>query len=358
MNSYRIYTRQTLGLDNRVWLLMIIILVLSLGLLSYKVIDKKECVPFTFKVSNLGLHNDSVFYVGDILSFDASVASQDITWDFGDNNGASGAYVSHVFLKEGPFQITAKSNSLCTVAKEIIIKALPPDSTPLSGTFSRGKIIGNSSFTINSNEKFSYPLQAKSYEWSVQNQPDFGIKRGQKVSFSFPYSGSYRIRVQLDGDLTKTDYLDVEVLDDVKFKSKKESIPVLIPRAAAPEPAPSVNKGIDSTLNKPKVNSIKHIADQLFLTFLEQVENKTMTIPDFKEYGINEKTPVIANGQEHQDFKWLCDQLTEKKESHKTLFGITISTKHIKLESANLLSMNNGIVSIINVSYKYKKKGK
>lgn len=354
MNPYRIYTRQTLGLDNMVWLLMIIILILSLGLLSYKVIDKKECVSFTFKVRNLGLHNDSVFYVGDILSFNASIASQDIDWDFGDNNGASGAYVSHVFLKEGPFLITARSNSLCSVVKEIIIKAPLPDTAAQSQTFATGKIIGNASFTINTNQKFSYPLQATSYEWTVQNQPDFGIKRGQKVSFSFPYSGSYRIKVRLDSSLTKMDYLDVEVLDESKPKSKNEAIPVLIPRAPAPAPLPPVNKGIDSTSNKPKAIPIKFIADKLFLNYLEQVENKTMTISDFKDYGINETTPVIANGAEHHDFKWLCDQLTEKKESRKKFAGITISTKHIKLASANLQRMN-GIVSIINVSYNYKK---
>ncbi|MEO6843526.1 MAG: hypothetical protein ABI184_00055 [Ginsengibacter sp.] len=355
MNPYRIYTRQTLGLDNMVWLLMIIILILSLGLLSYKVIDKKECVPFTFKVRNLGLHNDSVFYVGDILSFNASIASQDIDWDFGDNNGASGAYVSHVFLKEGPFLITARSNSLCSVVKQIIIKSPLPDTAAQSQTFTTGKIIGNTSFTINTNQKFSYPVQAKSYEWSVQNQPDFGIKKGQKVSFSFPYSGSYRIKVRLDSSLTKMDYLDVEVLDETKPKPKIGPIPVLVPRDLTHEPLPPVNKGVvDSTLNKPKANKSLFIPDHLFLTYLEQVENKTMTISDFKIYGINEKTPVVANGGEHHDFKWLCDQLTEKKESRKKFAGITISTKHINLESASLQRMND-IVSIINVSYNYKK---
>ena len=42
MNFSRIYTRQTLRLDNMVWLVMIGVILLSLCLLSYNIIHKKE----------------------------------------------------------------------------------------------------------------------------------------------------------------------------------------------------------------------------------------------------------------------------------------------------------------------------
>lgn len=354
MNPSRIYTRQTLGLDNMVWLVMIMIIIFSLGLLSYKIIDKKECVAFTFKVRNLGSPHDSVFYVGDILSFNASMASQDIDWNFGDNSRTSGAYVSHVFLKEGSYLVTAKSKSLCSVVKEIIIKAPLPTIAAQSQIFVTGKIIGNSNFTINTSQIFSYPDQVKSYEWSVQNHPDLGIKRGRSVSFSFPYPGSYKIQVRLDSNFTKLDYLEVEVLDVTRSKSKIEDIPILIPRAPAPpsQTQPPANKEIDSIINKPKGNSIKFIANKLFLTYLEDVINKTKQVSDFADYGISEKTPVVVNGEEHHDFKWLCEELTKTKKTE--FLGITTSKKQIKLESANLQRMN-GIVSIVNVYYKYKK---
>ena len=354
MNPSRIFTRQTLGLDNKVWLVMIAVIAVSLGLLSYNVIHKKECADFTFNVRNLGSPNDSVFYVGDILSFSASNKSQDINWDFGDNDRTTGIYVSHAFMKEGAYLVRANSNSLCPVIKEIIVKVPLTTIEAQSDAFITGKIIGNSTCTINTSQIFSYPGQAKSYEWSVQNQPKFGIKKGQSVSFSFPYPGSYKIQVRLDNDFTKLDFLELQVLDVTRSQRNMEEVPILIPRAPAPpsQNPPPNKKEIDTVVIKIKEKSIQIINDKLFLSYLEDVINKTKEVSDFADYGIKENTPVIVNGKEHRDFKWLCKELPKIKKND--VLGITTSKKQVKLETASLQRTNN-IVSIINVTYSWKK---
>ena len=60
MNSNRILTRKTFGLDHRVWRVMIVLFVLATGLYSYKLIDKPKCTQVDFKIKTID--NDSVYF--------------------------------------------------------------------------------------------------------------------------------------------------------------------------------------------------------------------------------------------------------------------------------------------------------
>lgn len=191
-----------MGLDNRVWRLMFLMILLPLGLLSYRLIDNDEkCTPFSFKIRTLSLHEDNVYYTGEVLSFTASIPSDNIDWDFGDNTaGTGGENVHHQFLREGRYPVKATGNSLCPFEREIIIQNPPvvvQSSDPV-----RGKIVGPKSFNVFTPQKFTYPGSAASYEWTVQNHPIYA-ERGRTVSFTFTLPGSYTIQVELDGDPKK-----------------------------------------------------------------------------------------------------------------------------------------------------------
>ena len=110
MTSNRIFTRQLMGLDYRVWRVMLIISILSLGLLSYRLIDSKKCIPVNFLIKTITIHADSTYSVGENLSFISSSNKNEITWDFGDNTEkVTGQYVTHAYQNTGSYKIIAST---------------------------------------------------------------------------------------------------------------------------------------------------------------------------------------------------------------------------------------------------------
>lgn len=106
----------------------------------------------------------------------------------------------------------------------------------------------------------------------------------------------------------------------------------------------------DSTAARPPAPVIKKISNETFLLYLGKVQTKEMKIPDFIQYGIFETTPVRVNGKDGQTFGWLCNDICKEK-SAKIHIG---KKKVAKLESA-VLQRINGLVSMIEVNYKWER---
>ncbi|MEO6328783.1 MAG: PKD domain-containing protein [Ginsengibacter sp.] len=356
MNPYRIYTRKTMGLDNRVWRLMFVIILLSVGLLSYRLLDKEKCISFSFAVKALGLHTNDVFYTGETLSFIASTPSKEISWNFGDNTGSLGATVYHQFLKEGIYLVTAGSNSLCKIEKEITVKNQPV--VVQSADNAAGTIAGRVSCYTYEEQIYSYTGSAKSYDWSVPNHQSLGTKSGQTITYTFPYAGKYTLQVELDGDRNKRHVLEVIVEDKVKPKSQvSEKVTQLIPYTPPP-PAPQRQEELpppvikpaepDLTRAEPSNNKI-FIAPVTFKEYLKKVANKEMGVQDFDKYLCGGGgTPVIVNGNKNDvtTFSSLCQEISGKKK--KLIFG----KKTVEIIDVQLQKIN-GCVTIIDVHYKW-----
>ena len=112
MTSNRIFTKQIMGLDYRVWRVMLILSILSLGLLSYRLLDSKKCIPENFSIKTIVTHTGNTYNAGETLSFISSANKDEITWDFGDNTEkASGQYVTHTYQNSGSYKITASTGA-------------------------------------------------------------------------------------------------------------------------------------------------------------------------------------------------------------------------------------------------------
>lgn len=349
MDPYRIYTRKTMGLDNRVWRLMLVLILLSLGLFSYRLLDKKKCVPFVFAVKTFGIHAPDVFHSGETLTFTASNPSKDIIWNFGDNTEDQGAVAYHEFSKEGIYLVTARSSSLCEVQREITIKKLPVEVK--ASADAEGQIVGPSSCTTFSEQKFTFTGNANSYEWSTPNNQSLENKNGQTVAYTFRYPGKYTLQVELDHDRTKRYYFYITVEEEVKPKPKlPEDVGPLLPtlplppkeidNVAAPLPAP---KPADS-VSRPA--EPRFILDKTFFDYLQKVMDGEMQPSDFDIYlcGKGSTKVKIEGDNTLRDFNWLCQNLKKTKKSW------VILKKTRKVQSV-VLHREGKCVTLIGVKY-------
>lgn len=368
MNANRIYTRKLLGLDNKVWLFMISVIILAIGLLSYRLADRKECIPFTFSIKAINIHTDGFFYTDETLSFSASIKTQNIQWDFGDNSRPqTGQFVTHRFTKEGKFFINASTVPGCETIKEITVKAPLP--TPLAIDSSRvdtgEKIIGHTTTFSGTNEVYVCAAIGNSYDWAIVNRPAIKPQSlGSTANFQFPNAGKYTIQVTVDNDRNKRYFKDITVENVASPKSEvPEKITRLIPLPqqapaqnqpqerpnAAPQANPQPTSPVtDASANKPS-NSKKIVGNAAFKEYLEKFMSNDMEAADFDRYLCGGgSTKVIMNGDKSdmKTFTSLCKFLREGKIKKAVIFK-----KKIKLESVTLHRDNDNCIILIDVNY-------
>ena len=343
-----------MGLDNRVWRTLLIMILIPLFFMSYRLITHDvKCTPITFKATSLSFRENGIYYTGDVLSFTASIPSESIDWSFGDNTSDAGENVHHQYMNEGKYLVRASGNSLCAYQIEINIQNRP--SAPSANRTYKGKISGQTTFYSKSDQTFTYPDAAGSYKWSVNGKPNLGTKMGQTVSFKFPSKGSYTIHVMLDGDANKWDELEVSVVDEVISGPNPKPRPIGI-EVGGGGPIiditkdTSVHAPIDSIVKPPEPAGPRMLSPVTLKLYLEAVQRKEKTVADFKPYGIVESTPVVANGKEYQNFGWLCNEIIKTRKSGIWPFK---KTESVVLGEVSIQRINN-IVSVINVSYEYK----
>ena len=102
-NSNSIFTRSSYGMDNSVWVTMLVLLLCSIFFLGFKLITRVDCSVFEIKTSGLRQQTNNVFYVGEAITFSIPADSTSkVEWDFGDGLPAKEgkSTVQHSFLKE------------------------------------------------------------------------------------------------------------------------------------------------------------------------------------------------------------------------------------------------------------------
>ncbi|MEO6818177.1 MAG: PKD domain-containing protein [Ginsengibacter sp.] len=368
MNANRIYTRKLLGLDNRVWIFMIAIIILAIGLLSYTLADRKECVTFTFNIKAITNHAGNIFYTDETLSFSASEKTQNIQWDFGDNTSSqTGQNVTHRFTKEGKYFITATIFKGCETIKEITVKA--PLAAPIiidSTNVDIGeKIIGHLTTFSGTNEVYVCAAIGNTYDWVIVNRPAIKPESlGSTANFKFPNAGKYTIQVTVDNDRNKRYFKDIVVQDvAAPTSTAPEKITRLIPLPQAPpiqnqpqenqNPAPPEKQQQAPATQAPVVNpppsGKKVVGNAGFKEYLEKVMDNEMTVADFDKYLCGGgSTKVILNGDKRdvQTFASLCNFLSQGKVKKMVIFK-----KKIKLVSVVQHRDNTGCVTLLDVNY-------
>jgi hypothetical protein len=215
MNSQRIYERKVKGLDTSVWLFMFIIMLLSLVLLTSFLVERKKCIPFTFKITPQA--DSGGYYTEKNLSFTLSTSAKKVTWNFGDGTPEkTGVFVSHEYHKAGKFYVTASIKDGCDETQEITVnKSLLDHSTG-------SEVEGPESIAVEKDAEFSCTVYGSSWKWEVMDHPEIKSKTEKlgTAKFRFANAGTYYVQVTLDDDRTKSFRKEIVITDDrVKRKT-------------------------------------------------------------------------------------------------------------------------------------------
>ncbi len=206
-NPTSIFTKSRLGLDNSVWLTMLVVFVCSASFLSFKLATHVNCSAFEIATSGLRQQTNNVFYVGESITFSVPATSADkLRWNFGDGarEQTGKPVMQHSFLKEGDFTVSCIQNDKClqTVAISIISR---PARRKDSAQFGAIPIIGADTVTAGLSAHFSTLIKASySYQWNLSGSPD--VKTTSGVDFNFYKDGVQMITLTIDGNkrYTKT----------------------------------------------------------------------------------------------------------------------------------------------------------
>jgi hypothetical protein len=196
-----------MGLDNRVWLAMLVLLLCSTFFLGFRIITHTDCYPFDISTSGLRQQTNNVFYVGEAITFSIpEAANGKIVWNFGDGKpGQSGTnIIQHSFLKEDDYHISCIINDKCSQTLVVNIISTPvkqADTTQFSGI----PIIGADTVMAGTSVHFNTLIKANySYQWNLSGSPD--IKTTSGADFNFYKEGLQMITLTIDGSkrFTKT----------------------------------------------------------------------------------------------------------------------------------------------------------
>ncbi|MEO6231114.1 MAG: hypothetical protein ABJB11_16565 [Ferruginibacter sp.] len=361
MDSYKIFSRSTMGLDNRVWRVMIILAFLSTALLSYSVITKDKCVAFTIDIGSKAQKADSFFYTNENIPVIASISNKDITWNFNDYTSSTvkGVSATHKFFTVGKYYVSASIGGNCETGRLITVRNRPVINSDNLVVLAK-EIIGNPATIVNKTEEFISPVLADYYEWSVLYHPELGVKNGNNATFQFPNEGDYTLQLTLDHNRIKSYVKQINVDDPGRSTRKKPEdvaplIPDKLPEIPKKVPGPTIDPGKPIPEPPTPITEIEttpktiRLADDTFKSYLQALVDEQMSEGDFYRYLCGKgTTPVIVNGNKKKikTFSWLCGEIRGKKQAKWVVLK-----KTIKIESAKLTRDEANCVIKIEVDY-------
>ncbi|MCD2423482.1 PKD domain-containing protein [Niabella pedocola] len=360
-----VYTKQWGRLDFRVWISLIMVAVVTLALLGYKVATNVSCPEFELKTtSNINHISEGphTYFVNEQVRFFATRndASLMVTWNFGDKSATQiGASVTHSFIKEGNYLVTAIINGRCSESINIrVIQNSTLISTSNSPQINR--IVSDDVVATGDKAVFNTTAESANYNWSVQELPEMGQQATKAATFIFTKAGTFTVILKLDqgtsyqkiiqvtdplgpADNTTSSIplppgpaevgpppLPVEAPEKKPEEAKQEA-----PKPASQEPAPAAAKVYDQ-LPEPAIQAM-----------LEEVAEGKKTIADFNNILCNGAgTKVMANNQS-TSFAALCNELKEKK-------GLPLLKRKKRIQSFKVVRdpANGNCVKIIYITYK------
>ena len=361
--SNRIFTRKILGLDQRVWLTMGILSILTLGLLSYKLIDKKRCSAFSIKVVSRLNFAGTTHYTGTNIFFEANSSNENVSWTFGDKSRdkRKGLEINHKFMTSGKYYISASINGECETGQFITIEDKPAPSQIKNDTPVTKDIVGPSSTFQGKKEEFFSPALADSfYEWVVLFHPELGTQHEDKAIFRFPNIGKFTIQLTLDHIRIKSYTKEIFVEEQQKKVLKHKEIDeadiekIIVLKKKEKEKIVQRPPAADSStvVVTPVEPKIIRIGDKLFKNELQLLVEEKKSEQDFYKYLCSKgSTPVILNSKKDKSrtFSQLCKELKGKRgKSWIVLKGGSITIKSVKLTRDEV---NQDCINLVEVEY-------
>jgi hypothetical protein len=354
MKTSGIFTRRSSGLDRKVWFAMVVTMLLSFMLVSYKLVTKnneKACSnPLVF-VNGLKENSVKTYLTGDVIWFKTPITSaRKATWIFGDSaRKEEGFTVAHTYTHEGIYLVSVITDGGCATYTKINVIARSFQPVDSAGNIIE-HIVGTDQAPLGK-YKFSTNDTAKSYKWTVENDNNYDPQFGRTGTFYFRTPKKYILKLVLNNDVNKTYRKEILVIDPNAGKvgnddkSAKNEVPVIIP-ALAPKSDPlqsQIAPDTPKTVVAPPKVEVRHIigtSTQTFKSYLQSFVCGGMEAKDFYKYLTDEGgTKVIAN-KAYTTFDAFCKDIKGKK--------IEIESVDFKKEGDRIIEINVG----------YDKKGK
>lgn len=339
MSAQRIYTKKAMHLDINVWFCLLIVIVLSSGLLGYKLINNNNEMACnnSLKILIFGEPNSSnkSYYTNQQILFRISASPTDkVEWTFGDDSKidkTEGGGTRHDYTREGVYTVVAKINSACLYTTKINIRTKPSILLDSTGSATQ-PIIGRQESYVGEPVTFTTPLPASSYKWTIENSSRYPMITTKEATFTFKTSNTYTVLLQLDDDKKKKYRYDVTVTSNEVSLTGPEPgeiqplikyVPPPLPSKQEEKPAvqPSPNNIIavpDKKEEDKPVSpsaSIKRIADETFRDYLQAVVCGGFEVADFNKYLCNGGATNVLVGESTSfiTFSKLCNDLKNSK---------------------------------------------
>ncbi|RYZ37137.1 MAG: PKD domain-containing protein, partial [Sphingobacteriales bacterium] len=202
-----IYTRSKMGIDNKVWLTLLITTLISVGLFGFKMATTERCYDIKLNLKGVVAHPyANNYFVGESIIFRADMEkSQKVEWDFGDGTPVTvGNKIAHSFTQEGNFLVTATVNGKCMQSLNVHISQVAMSGGAAAEVASDpNAIVGKDFAGAGELAIYQTAANAQVFEWTIEGNAAFPPKSGNKAAFSFVEPGTYIVRLKLDNDDAK-----------------------------------------------------------------------------------------------------------------------------------------------------------
>lgn len=346
-----IYTRSRMGIDNKVWLTLLITSIISVALFGFKMATTEPCYDIKLTLKGVVEHPfANNYFVGESIIFKAGMKkAQKVEWDFGDGTPVNvGDKVTHSFTQEGNFLVTATVNGKCMQSLNVHISQVGMSGAApgVAPTADPNAIIGKDFAAAGELAIYQTAATATTYEWTIEGNTAFPPKNTNKAAFSFTEPGTYIVRLKLDNDETKVHRKTVTVTPAAAQGAGVDELPPL------PLPAPPSGGGGNPEAGAAETPAVAEkkfelIPDPILRNQLQDVVEGKETLENISKNmcdGMN--TKVRGNGKIYANLSLFGEELKGKK----GMLGLGGKRK-IKSVHANRETGNNCIYRL-DVEYK------
>lgn len=352
------------GLDIKVWISYIILLLLSSTLLAYKATTYKPCINFDIsavgKLNHPETNNNYTFYINEQITFSTTLKENNntIVWDFDDHtNNQSGGTVTHTYLKEGYYLVKSIVNGRCI--QSFNIRIVQSNSSPISSIPAISPIISADIFQIGTEAIFNTSAVGANYEWSIEELPAQPKQGTNQAKFIFTQPGNFTVVLKVDDNKIYRKMIQVTNVDTPLPQESslppvstnmppipQEPLPPLHPESVT-EQEPEKTEPIKQEPAASPTHTYEQLPEPAIKAMVQGIIDGKKELEDFKNILCNGAgTKVMANN-ESTTFAALYNELKEKK-------GVLIIKKKRKIESFKVVRDDaaGNCVKIIYIQYK------
>lgn len=321
-------------IDRNVIVMMVVILLLSVSVLSFKIVNYYPCDDVGIVVDL-----DREVRVGEFVKFSTSVdvVDRELKWNFGDSITMSNVNsISHSFDVPGTYNISLNINGTCEKYQEIVVlekkKLLDPSKIP-NFELPDNITVGEELVVVDTNTT----INGKKWEWRFGETYKVNSE-GRTATYIYETSGLKKITLVVNGDI---DHQATKMID--VFPKPEEEI--IIADVTPPDSGDDITiQTID--FNRPpegggeeeeEIIKAPFISEKGFELKLMQVAKDKTTEREFLKYFCGDITrDILANGKEIS-FQKFCNDRKGKK---------------MRINSLELFKDERGCIKTISIKYK------